>query len=516
MSGPKDYTPPPRYSLQVFDGKLNKIFQLQHQLNTLCNEINALNVNDSKLKINFDCKEEIKKLKSSIAQASKSLILDYKGTFDQDTYNKIESSVQNKIDKISDEINKCNIIKRDFNNKENDYNAYCSFLNYYDNSKVTFNDFKNRVINYYKNEINTESPEIFIETEQKISSINIDKKIPVFSFNFREKNNSERESLTDNIISKEEQVNNIRNEINDKLIRKYSLNSSAISLLSLNTDIVSDEINRVIDKIDMLFRACEDPLLVIDYKNKLDKLKQSKSLNEIYYYKELHDQILGSEKNRKNKIEINSVLLKLNKVTIHKNLYSEKQKLINLCLNLINQSSLTKKQVLDTFEEYDGLLKDNLILFEEEEIIKKERLFLKSQIVHSLENFGYEVMDDLEVIDFEKGDDFLLKIAGQDNYLNLKFKEDGSMRYAFKIPEKKEDLSTDQENVKLHEMKVTCNEFKSVLSDLSKMGLNINLRSEKQIELKSIVSLTDTDKLKAKLKAKSITQQQQLRKKYLN
>ncbi len=516
MSGPKDYTPPPRYSLQVFDGKLNKIFQLQHQLNTLCNEINTLYINDSKLKINFDCKDEIKKLKSSIAQASKSLILDYKGTFDQETYNKIESSVQNKIDEISSEINKCNIIKCDFNNKESDYNAYCSFLNYYDNSKITFNGFKNLVINYFKNETSNESPEIFKEAEIKISSVNIDKKIPDFNFGFKEKSVSENQFLLDNINSKEEKINSIRNEINDQLISKYGLNMASIDLLSKNTTIINDETNRVVDKINLLFRSCEDALLINIYKDQLNKLKQSKSLNDVYYYKELHDHILESEKTRKNKIEVNNVLVKLNKITIHKSLNTEKHKLINSCLNLINQNSLNKQQTMNIIEEYDELYKINSKLFEEEEIIKKERLFLKSQIVHSLENFGYEVMDDLEVIDFEKGDDFLLKIAGQDNYLNLKFKEDGSMRYAFKIPEKKDDLSTDQEKVKLHEMKVTCNEFKSVLSDLSKMGLKINLRSEKQIELKSIVSLTDIDKLKTKLKSKSITQQQQLRKKYLN
>ena len=89
------------------------------------------------------------------------------------------------------------------------------------------------------------------------------------------------------------------------------------------------------------------------------------------------------------------------------------------------------------------------------------------------------------------------------------------MRYVFQIPENKEDLSTDQKNMKLHEMKITCSEFQSVLKDLAQMGLKIEMRSEKPIELNSIVSVAGKHKGKLKVKSKT-QQQQQLRKKYLN
>ena len=44
MSGPKDYSPPPRYSIQVFDGKLNEVFQLQSELKQLVEELKNANV----------------------------------------------------------------------------------------------------------------------------------------------------------------------------------------------------------------------------------------------------------------------------------------------------------------------------------------------------------------------------------------------------------------------------------------------------------------------------------------
>ena len=187
-----------------------------------------------------------------------------------------------------------------------------------------------------------------------------------------------------------------------------------------------------------------------------------------------------------------------------------------MCLTLLNNSSVTKNEFDEIKIKLEHLKNQSNKYFEEDDIKNKEQLFLKSQIIHCLENKGYEVMDDLEVIDFEKENDFLLKIKEQENYLNLKFKEDGSMRYVFQIPEDKDELSTDQKNMKLHEMKVTCSEFQSVLQDLSKMGLKVNMRSEKPIDLDSIISVTKNQREKLKPKNKSQQQKQQLRKKYLN
>ena len=48
------------------------------------------------------------------------------------------------------------------------------------------------------------------------------------------------------------------------------------------------------------------------------------------------------------------------------------------------------------------------------------------------------------------------------------------------------------------------------------MGLKTILRRERKEDLASIITLSDTDKSKAKINSKSIAQKQQLRKKYLN
>jgi len=516
MSGPKDYSLPPRYSMQVFDGKLNQVFQLQSRLKILCSEIEGLHVSDSKLNIQFDCKNELSKIKKQIDKLQKALVFDYKGTFGQDTYNRISSEIDLRISELLKAVNECELIKMDFTGKKTDYNSFLSYLLFYDNSNISFNEFKSQIINYLKTSIESSSPDIFKESDKKISAVEFTKNKTKFGFGFNSKIDSEKQSVVEHVIQKEESVNNIRAEISDKVIDKFQAKGSTIRLIKKEDNKISDESKIISEKIKSLIRNCDDTTMRKKYKAELEKLTESESLKDNYFFKELHDSIFDTEKTRKAKVEINEILSDISTSSFHTSVQIERQNLVKLCLNLLNSSNISKNEFDEIQIKLEQLKNQSNKYFEEDEIKNKEHLFLKSQLILCLENQGYEVMDDLEVIDFEKENDFLLKIKGQENYLNLKFKEDGSMRYVFQIPENKDELSTDQKNMKLHEMKVTCSEFQSVLKDLSKMGLKVNMRSEKPIELNSIVSITKSEKDKLKTRTKTQQQKQQLRKKYLN
>ena len=97
MSGPKDYAPPPSYSIQVFDGKLNEVFQLQSKLKQLIEELKNSNVEDSGLHIKFDCQEALKSIEKQVNDALKRLEFNYRGSFGQDTYNKILNEINELI-----------------------------------------------------------------------------------------------------------------------------------------------------------------------------------------------------------------------------------------------------------------------------------------------------------------------------------------------------------------------------------------------------------------------------------
>ncbi len=515
MSGPKDYSPPPRYSMQVFDGKLNQVFQLQSRLKMLCSEIEGLHVSDSKLNIQFDCKNELSKIRKQVDRVLKALVFDYKGTFGQDTYNRISNEIDLRISELLKAVNECDLIKADFTQKKTDYNSFLSYLIFYDNSNISFDEFKSQIIHYLKTNIETSSPDIYKEADMKISAVEFTKAKSKFGFGFNSKIDSEKQSVVNYVIEKEDLVNNIRAEISDKVIDKFKATGGKIKLTKQDNK-VSKESNIISEKIKSLIRNCDDTAMRKKYKAEFDKLTESESLKDTYFFKELHDSIFDTEKTRKAKVEINEILSELSTSSFHLSAQTERQNLVKLCLSLLNNSSITKNEFDEIKIKLEQLKNQSNKYFEEDEIKNKEHLFLKSQLILCLENQGYEVMDDLEVIDFEKENDFLLKIKGQENYLNLKFKEDGSMRYVFQIPENKDELSTDQKNMKLHEMKVTCSEFQTVLKDLSKMGLKVNMRSEKPIELDSIVSITKSEKDKLKTRSKTQQQQKQLRKKYLN
>ncbi len=511
MSGPKDYSPPPRYSMQVFDGKLNQVFQLQSRLKMLCYEIEGFQISDSKLNIQFDCKKELDKIRKKIDKALEVRGFDYKGTFGQETYDRIDGEIDLKISELTRVTNECEVIKTDFTNKKRDYDAFCSYLTFHENSGISFNDFKAQIAHYFKTELETRAPEIFNEANSQIAAVEFTKPKTAFDFGFNAKFNSEKQSVVEHIIEKEAAINKIRSETNNKAIDILKKGNG-----SKGKKKISEDVQTIVEKINSLIANCDEAAMRKKYKGDLERLTESESLVDIYFFKELHDSILETEKSRKSKVVINEVLSELSKLSFHLSAQAGRETLVKYCLTLMNNSSIRKNELDEVQIKFERLKTHSDKFYEEDEIKNKEHLFLKSQLILCLENQGYEVIDDLEIIDFEKENDFLLKIKGQENYLNLKFKEDGSMRYVFQIPEDKGTLSTDQKNMKLHEMKVTCSEFQSVLKDLEKMGLKLNMRNEKPIELNSIVSITNKHKEKLKTKSKNQQQQEQLRKKYLN
>jgi hypothetical protein len=511
MSGPKDYTPPPRYSIQVFEGRLNRVFQLQSRLKLLCSEIAALRVSDAELGIQFDCANDSKKIQKQNDTALKLLVFDYKGTFGREVYNRVSSEIDSKIATVQKQVDACETIKTQFAAKKADYDAYRSYRVFLDNTRFSFYEFKGGVLDYLKSNLQARVLEIYEEAEQRISSVEFKKQASPFAFGFNSKNEAQKQAVVDHISEKENEIHRIRAEVSDKVLS--TLKTPVEATRPTKVEISADK-TAVIEKIKGLIGRCDDPGSKKTYTQNLERLLRSESLRDIYFFKELHDSILETEKVKKLRIEITRILSDLNEEPVHSAVEPEKQKIIDSCINLLRLLSVTTSEVEALRRRFEQMLSNSRNHFEQEGVRQKERLFLKSQIVLSLENLGYEVMEDLEVIDFENENDLLLKIHGQENYLNLKFKEDGSMRYVFQIPEDPKQLTTDQKNRKLHEMRVTCDEFQSMLEDLSKMGLRIDLRSEKPIEYESLLSVSTNkrDRLKEKSKKR---QSHQVRNKYL-
>jgi len=122
---------------------------------------------------------------------------------------------------------------------------------------------------------------------------------------------------------------------------------------------------------------------------------------------------------------------------------------------------------------------------------KDEKAYIRSRLIASLKDLNYEVATKTEVIDFESDTDFLLSIPGQDNFLNLRFDDQGKVLYNFLIAEDKKGLGLDETAVKLSEMEETCNEFKQMLAGLREQGLEVDLNNEIPISEKAIIQLPE-------------------------
>ncbi|PIB28294.1 hypothetical protein BFP78_00105 [Gaetbulibacter sp. 5U11] len=511
MSGPKDYSPPPKYSMNVFNGQLNEVFLLQSQIKSQIIGIQKLLVSNNQLDIHFDCKVDLKKIESQLNQLLKPLIFNYKGTFNQATYNTIDTEISERVRLLNSQKQNLDKIERDFYEKENDYNNYLEYIKYNKNSELSFEYFKQNICDYYNNEIKEVDDQIVKDTISKIGNVKYSKANDKFQFGFTEFFDEKKKEIIGYTKKKESEVNSIRTKTSDAIIKELGSISFKAKM--------PENIVKLQDNIALLIDSCNDIDCRKKYQTKLKALSDSESLKDEYYFKELIDSIYLAEKNRKNKIELTAILLDINQSQFHHKLILKKTALTKKISDSLNLNKIKDSAVSTIKKDIESLKTKNKKLIEDEGILERERLFLKSQMITTLSNMGYEVMDDLEVIDFEKSDDYLLKVKGQENYINVMFREDGSMKYNFQIPEKKENLSVDEKKMKLQEMKLTCNDFNSAVGDLRKMGLNLKLNREEPIAEKTLLSFTKKTKerLKDKLKSKQpSTKQQETKKRYLN
>jgi len=510
MSGPKVIT----YNMNAFQGKLRDLMRLQSRLGQMCTEMQEASIQDEELNIHFDCKDSYNKIYSEIEKSLITMVFDYEGNIDKNTYDKIENQINTRTQKLQELIKKSDSILTDYSNKQKDYSSYKDYLSFIDNAHNSFEKFKKELNDNTEKNFAKDNKAFVEEAQKKYGQVVLEEKTTKFNWGFDKLVEEEKKAIFDHVLGKEENIREVRQELVDKIIAQDSKNKPT-TIKKEKVVEPNAEIERVSQKIQMLINNCGDKTISDNYSTRFNKLKQSESMNDLFFYQELHDSILDNENTRKNKLTVNKILAKLNKSTLEKTLQTEKTTIIQKAINLINNTKVSEKELDILKRENEELMQKNHQLIEEMEIKKKEQQFLKIQIINNFENLGYTVLDDLQVIDFEKENDFYLQAAGQENVLNIKFKDDGSFRYVFEIPQKKEELSVDEQNMKLHEMKTTCGDFVKVLNDLKKMGVDIDIKSEKAIELNSMITIPEELNLKINTQKNQVQRKQQIKKLYL-
>jgi hypothetical protein len=517
MSGPKCYSIPPRYSADVFDGKLNEIFCLQSKIKSRINELSHLSFVDSKREISFNCQDVIEKNKARISELLKVFSLNITGTFGQETYNSINNQLAGKISQLNAIINELNSQKREFQNKKEDYNAYIHYENYYLQTLSAIESFKSQVIEYLSSYVQGNFPELFQETQNALELIDINISKANFEFDFRHSIHSKKEAIENEFSLCKSKINEIRGNTSEKVLDCLKGQGiSGVGLSKTKFPKVNKKIQAKIEKIEEFISNVIDPTRQEAYKEKLSKLAKGSLAQDLYYYKELLEDLKESEKTFQIKKDIHDIISELNQIETHHQMAAEKSKIIQGCLNLMEKERITPNEYDDVLVKANLFKEKNEKTIQEESIKEKERQFLKVQLISILQDMNYEVADDLNVIDFEKESDFLLRIPEQENFLNLRFNDDGSFLYNFLIPESKNELSIEQRQRKLQEMESTCHEFKGILKELAGLGLQLDLKKEMAATEQALIQLPKKyhEKIKAakphKLR-KKVEKKQQMR-----
>lgn len=491
MSGPKSYSPPPMYSVAVFDGKLNEIFQLQRQVQAILRELGQLHCSDPERHIAFDCGAFIQQQQQLADRLLATFSIDYEGQFGQEQYNRFNQQIEKFIKELRSFLATIEAEKSRFMNNLEDYQAYVNYEKFIEYARQGFEQFKANVCQYLEQYLRRDQPAILDEALAQLKAIRFQLQPARFEFGFRDKQSAEKSKIEQHAHQCEVAVNQVRGELADRVLA-LAPESTPIDDRFASPAIASDEkVTNYLEKIERFIASVTDPERQQQYQQRLAQLTQSHTFKDAYFYLELFEELKELEKIVACKKQLQQVMAEINQLEIHPSQRTSKGQLIQAALALMERPRIKAYEFEAWLHRAQQFKQENERCIQEDFIREKERQFLKTQLIRCLESLNYEVMEDMQVIDFEieKETDFLIKIPGQSNYINLRFQPDGSFLYNFLIPEAKDSLSMDQKQRKLLEMESTCREFKQVLQDLAKMGLRLDLRSEKPISEQALIQV---------------------------
>lgn len=511
MSSPKVIT----YTMDAFSSKLHELMRMQSRLEQMSAEIQCSVIEDAALNIHFDCKESYSAIDAEIKKALVTMVFDYKGSFSQHTHDVIRNKIDIRMDKLSGLTRKCDNILTDFKNRQKDYNSYIEYGHFIENSKASLEKFKQELQDHMDENFAKSNAALVEDAKKKIGVVSDEQLKTKFDWGFDGRADDEKSKIVNHVIGQENVLREVRRELLMKVAGDDNNQRISTDLTKLRSKL-PEEIVKVSQKIELLINGCDDKTFCEKYNSQFNKLKQSESMTDLFFYQELHDRILKEETTRRHRVYINQAIAELNLFQSGVALQNDKNFVIRKAIRMLDEPCIIEKEIECLKMDVEAFYRKSRQKAEEAATRKKERQFIKTQIINNLENLGYEVMEDLNVIDFEKENDFYLKVPGQENLLNLKFKDDGSFRYVFEIPEKVGQLSVDQQKMRLHEMRTTCGDFMEVVSDLKKMGVKMEIKSEMPEELGSLVTIPESVKAKINKQQKQAEYKQQIRKLYLD
>lgn len=503
MSGPKSY------SVTVFDKQLKILFLLESEISVLWEALQSKKLCDSKREIEVNCGIFLEKNKKTLERLSNPFRLNENEPLNQQQFNRFYNLIHNTLDQMQLFKNKLNEELLNYEKIESAYNEYLNLEKQHVQLQEDFQTLKSEFIEYIKQNMS-----YFANAESLISEVNMTElviRMPVFNQSFVE-------TATDWKIAFDQKFEDSKKQLN-KIVRNAggmpgsTQVNTKVSVISIgqppkkgiesqvNADVVILKIRNAIDSLNKSQHADF-------FRQRFAELLKTHDKKHVYYFTEFLEELIQSQKQAGYRETLNNMTVALNSTGFYAELTGQVEYFRKKLSNALQRDRINISDVENLKRSYEELLVDQNKLKQQKIAELQERNFIRARLVSELQELDYEVMTDMNVIDFENNNSFLFLSPDQENYINLRFDKQGHLLYNFLIPENRETLTHEKTQIRLAEMQQTCDEFKKLLANLKSQGLNIHLENEIVASQKNLIQLPSrfakfTTKPKRKVASKS-------------
>jgi bacterioferritin-associated ferredoxin len=507
MSGPKCYSPPPaRYSVEVFDGLLAQVFEAQIALRELAGQLERSIVREHD--VAFDCQTVLQATAAQRKKALAPVTVEQTGTFGQQVHDQIARGLSTRLERLEQLVGSYRLEHRRFEEKRADLEAFLAYQQHCHHLHDRFIRMRADVLSYLR-EYATSVPSKRLEHAlRRIAEVEPTQRTVGFAFGFRKQAESARAAIEQQFADEWAKIERLRSDLDVRCKgvlsddRKTRRRPAGLAPLART-------LRQKIDEFDDSERRGV-------YQKRFERLLESEVLQDDYYFRELKQDLEDEQATRVIKEGIRKLLQSHSALADCPSLASECAELTATARDLLEASRL-KPHLLTTLEaRVERLVMRAADISREEAMVAKEREFLRRQVVQALRRMGYDVLEDMTVLDLSQPCDVLLEVPDQDNVVSVSFRADGSFVYRFLIPENASELGLSKQREKLDQMEATCATFKSVVRELQDMGVPLELNRHRPVGNEALLQVPEKhrEKLEARRrrrKAAAKTRQRSLR-----
>jgi hypothetical protein len=485
MSGPKSY------SIHVFDKHLKQIFVHYAEIETLFDLLAKKTITDDLRGVKYQGEAFVDEMKTRLNQLLENLKPTGNETLNQSQFNVF----YNKFYEISQQILLIKIELENeithFNNLETSYQAFLNIELTLKDYLENFETIKVQFLEHVKQN-NPDSSKL-IDFAEQLHKIRLNLSLPAFSEDFSLNAGLLKRQFGEILEHGKEQINTLFKQFFGS--EKIRLPVQKVFLVNGNQNLAFNEGNKpeYVEKIQAtvkeLLGGIAEPSQHQYFSKKYSGLLQHHKISEVYFFVEFIDEIEEQQKQEGFKTTLRSLLAEIDLHVFEKSQEDEAAQFSMKINQLIEHDRIKKEDVINATSSWHKVIENNRLARLERLKHEAGQKFIKQRLIAGLQDLNYEVMTDMEVIDFEHGDVFLLSVPDQDNFINLRFDSNGRMLYNFLIPENRAELTHEQKEIRLAELDETCTGFRKMLEQLKREGLKIDLENEIKATEKALVQL---------------------------